>query len=185
MYGDRLTVALMLDAPLRWLLDPLSDGLGSVLRVSVEVGDLPLDPSRFVDESRGQVRARELLERASGAVPVNPLRRVVMVVEKDGYVEGFNFVFGVARPGWGGLVFTARLRPGFYGQPDNPLLFAVRVLKEVLHELGHSLGLGHCMDRRCVMSFSNSVWEVDRKNPAFCRRCALELERMYPGLTAP
>ena len=87
-------------------------------------------------------------------------------------VPGLNFVFGLADPASRGAVISlARLYPEFYGQPRDPGLFKARALKEAVHELGHLLGLGHCPDPACVMAFSNSLSDTDRKGPEFCARC--------------
>lgn len=94
-------------------------------------------------------------------------RPVVYVVEGDAYVPGLNFVFGLAMPDLGvAAVFTARLM--------GPR-FLERLVKEITHEAGHLYGLGHCADPRCVMSFSNSVADVDAKTPMFCPRCRARL----------
>ncbi len=94
--------------------------------------------------------------------------KIVAVVEGDGYVGGMNFVFGLATPSLGvASVYTGRLGKGS--------LLEERLVKEVLHELGHLLGLGHCSNKRCVMSFSLSVADVDAKGAEFCGRCAAKL----------
>jgi archaemetzincin len=49
--------------------------------------------------------------------------------------------------------------------------FRGRALKEAMHELGHTFGLGHCADPGCVMWFSNTLAETDRKGAAYCARC--------------
>jgi archaemetzincin len=100
------------------------------------------------------------------------------LVNADAYERGLNFVFGLAMPGLGvGAVFLPRLRNEFYGWEPNEELYMERVEKEVLHELGHLLGLEHCPNPRCVMSFSNSIYDVDRKEARFCERCKAELRK--------
>ncbi len=167
-----------------WLVNFLAKELASRFTLKVEVEELVSlgDLVKFYDEERGQIEASSLLEYLYSRLPWNPLARVLIVADVDAYVPGLNFIFGLAREGWGGMVFLARLKPAFYGQPHHPLLLSMRLLKEAVHELGHSFGLGHCVNRTCVMRFSNTIYEVDAKTPNFCRRCALELERRFPGL---
>jgi archaemetzincin len=44
-----------------------------------------------------------------------------------------------------------------------------------VHELGHVYGLGHCNRQACVMWFSNTLAETDRKGSRFCPVCARAL----------
>ena len=53
--------------------------------------------------------------------------------------------------------------------------FRQRLAKELMHELGHGEGLGHCRDPKCMMHFSNSLTEVDAKSGEFCARCVRRL----------
>ncbi|RLG67791.1 MAG: archemetzincin, partial [Methanobacteriota archaeon] len=68
-------------------------------------------------------------------------------------------------------VATQRLDPIFYGEPPNPQLFRERTSKEVIHELGHTYGLGHCSRQSCVMHFSNTLLDTDRKSHHLCPSC--------------
>jgi archaemetzincin len=51
------------------------------------------------------------------------------------------------------------------------LCFYDRAVKEIVHELGHTFGLGHCPNSKCVMHFSNSLADTDLKEAYFCNMC--------------
>ncbi len=96
----------------------------------------------------------------------------------DLYVPSLNFVFGLADPRQKTCIISlARLDPQFYSLPADPPLLRQRALKEAVHELGHCLGLGHCPDPNCIMFFSNTLADTDRKGPGFCPRCRRVVER--------
>ncbi len=99
-----------------------------------------------------------------------PGESVLGITDKDLYVPGLNFVFGQAElRGRVGVVSLARLR----GKDDQrEEISLTRILKESVHELGHILGLRHCPNTLCVMSFSNSLYDVDRKREILCGRCS-------------
>ncbi|MEM5772717.1 MAG: archaemetzincin family Zn-dependent metalloprotease [Candidatus Aenigmatarchaeota archaeon] len=94
------------------------------------------------------------------------------ITDKDLYAESLNFVFGQAYcPGNHGIVSIHRLDPTFYKQKPNESLLIERAVKEAVHEVGHMLGLDHCSISTCVMSFSNTVGDVDRKRKELCQSC--------------
>ena len=96
---------------------------------------------------------------------------ILTVVDVDLYVPRLNFVFGEAQcPGRFAIISTYRLKPEFYGV-GNGELFVSRVKKEAVHELGHVLGLIHCINPQCVMYFSNSIFDTDYKGDQFCSTC--------------
>lgn len=98
--------------------------------------------------------------------------RLLGVADVDLYVPQLNFVFGEGDARRGVAVFSlARLR----GPED---LFRRRAATEAVHELGHTWGLAHCDDPHCVMWFSNTLAETDRKGPSFCEKHARELARV-------
>ena len=124
------------------------------------------------DWERGQYVASALL---SSLGPVEGFLTLYLI-DADAYEAGLNFVFGLAIPSLGVAgVFLKRLKNEFYGWPPDEELFLRRVEKEVLHELGHLLGLEHCPNPKCVMSFSNSIEEVDFKEARFCEECKKKL----------
>jgi archaemetzincin len=130
-------------------------------------------PMHHIEWDRLQYRADHVARWIADMTPT--IRKagylVIGVCGCDAYVEGLNFVFGLAIPAIGvATVYTRRLVSRDREQ------YIERIAKEVVHETGHLLGLQHCNDRRCVMSFSNSVLDVDRKSYTFCDNCWRKIE---------
>lgn len=140
-------------------------------------------PREAFDAGRGQYRSDMILGLVrSYAGRSRVLTRVLGVVDVDIFVPGLNFVFGEADcPGKAAVISLWRLRPEFYGRPGNFELFVERATKEAVHELGHTFGLEHCTNPFCVMYFSNSIFDTDRKKSLFCNRCQGELKGLGWG----
>jgi archaemetzincin len=151
---------------------PSADGLGflahdlSLSGIKTTLAQNQDIESAAYTPSRGQYRADVLLDQARRAVS----GRVLAVTDADLYVPDLNFVFGMADHSHRAAVSMHRLRLG-----AGAALLRARLFKEALHEIGHTFGLAHCFDTRCVMSFSNSLSEVDRKSRQFCRTCREKL----------
>ena len=88
----------------------------------------------------------------------------------------FTFVFGRAmRGGHAAVVSLARLAPERYGLAADADVLMRRAVTEILHELGHVAGLGHCDDFSCIMHFAPKVEAIDVRGTGFCAGCAAML----------
>lgn len=149
----------------------LEEGLRREFGADVWYFGAMMVPEAAYDGARRQYRAEAFVDQA----PVQDLDRqnlALVVTDADLYVPRLNFVFGLAdRRRRTAVISLARLDPEFYGGSSNPELFNERALKEAVHELGHLLGLGHCSDHACIMFFSNTLADTDRKGPGFCIKC--------------
>lgn len=157
------------------LLDRLAASAASILSTSCHVDPAPLDITFSFDELRRQAWSTPVLSRLQ-LRPRPPGAVTIGVTTLDLFVPVFTFVFGEAQVGGPAAVISShRLRNEYYGLPPDPPALLGRLLKELLHELGHTQGLRHCADWRCVMSSAHNVERIDVRQPAFCSACAQAL----------
>ncbi len=138
---------------------------------------LPL-PEKAYNKERRQFDSNFILNQIHlYAAMQSRFGRVLGVVNVDIFVSELNYVFGEAfTPGRTALISLFRLKPEFYGDPVDEELFLERAVKEAVHELGHTYGLKHCPNPTCVMHFSNSIADTDKKQSLFCDRCIIQAD---------
>lgn len=103
--------------------------------------------------------------------------RFLGIVDVDLYVPELTFVFGEADiKKRVAVISLTRLRQEFYNLPKDTILFKKRIITEAIHELGHTYRLFHCTDKNCVMFFSNTLDDTDRKGPDFCGICKKKIK---------
>jgi len=152
------------------LLEGLAAALARVFRTPCQIRPELLDVSFALDSSRQQYYATAILQRLERHC--SPDARVLGVASCDLFVPVLTFVFGEAQlDGNCAAVSLARLRDEAYGLPRRDDLLRERLLKEAVHELGHTFGLRHCADWRCVMTSSHAVERLDVKGVEFCAAC--------------
>ncbi len=167
-------------------LQPLGDVESRVLdRIAEIVEDrfgLPVETLNAMEvhahafnAGRGQYHSTELLRDLLRRMPDDALK-ILGITEVDLFVPQLNFVFGEATvDGRAGIISLRRLRPEYYGGTPSDRLFVERAVKEAVHELGHTFGMKHCQDPRCVMFFSNDIEDTDHKSTRFCANHAHQL----------
>jgi archaemetzincin len=152
---------------IEWLKESLSEICGLV----VTIGERIDVPGGALDKKTGQYLGDALLG-ALHKLRGSESSVVLGLIDQDCYVEGMNYIFGQATlKGNQAVVALKRLHESFYGREENESIFRNRVLKESLHELGHTFGLSHCPNYQCVMHFSNSLEDTEKKEGKFCRKC--------------
>jgi archaemetzincin len=152
------------------VLEQLAASLVRIFQTPCRIRPEVLNPSFAYDTGRNQYYSTSILQRMERAS--DPDARNLGVTACDLYVPVLTFVFGEAQlDGNCAVVSTARLAEEYYGLPANPGLTHDRLVKEAAHELGHTFGLRHCSDWRCVMSSSHGVERLDVKEAEFCKKC--------------
>jgi archaemetzincin len=134
-------------------------------------------PMHLFDKARKQWISDSLLDWLLESNNPNSTTKVLAICDFDAYSDDLNFVFGEAHLGGRvAAIYLPRLRDEIYvhksdNKNNNYNLFEQRVIKEAVHELGHTFGLRHCQINKCVMHFSNSLQDTDFKDDKFCKRC--------------
>jgi len=127
-------------------------------------------PADSFEPRRGQHASGKILAWLASRAP-DGSRRILGVTDADLFIPILTFVFGEAElRGRAAVVSTARLSDRD-GVPAEPSLFAARLAKECVHEVGHTFGLIHCRAPGCAMARSASLRDVDAKTGHLCPEC--------------
>jgi archaemetzincin len=158
------------------LVENLRSAIPQSLNVACQILPFPLDPGPAYHAEREQFHSSEILERIESLVRPEHWR-LLAIADVDLYIPILKYVFGEAQMGGPcAVVSTFRLRQEFYGLERDDRLLNQRLLKESVHELGHTLDLGHCQDYRCVMASSHAVEWIDLRQSSLCLDCRGRLE---------
>lgn len=155
------------------LLEAVSEHLREVFPFPVTILEAAPQPWFAFQASRGQYLSKDILEDLDQHAPEGCLR-ILGLTEVDLFIPILTYVYGEAMlPGRAAVVSTARLATDAADNPVSFDLLAERLIKEAVHELGHTFNLTHCDDPACVMSFAHHLNHVDQKGAYFCRYCAV------------
>ena len=104
----------------------------------------------------------------------------LVLTPADLFVSALTYVFGLSHLGGRRCILSwARLKPES-DETAYGVTLVRRLTVEMTHELGHSVGLVHCLRASCAMH--RSLWPeaVDLKGAAFCDDCRAELRKLAP-----
>ncbi|MDD5222414.1 MAG: archaemetzincin family Zn-dependent metalloprotease [bacterium] len=135
--------------------------------------EVPL-PEMAYDQKRNRYLVVPVLNRIGQRVPDEDCLKVLGIADVDLVTNELHYVFGKADgiSGRVAVISLQRLRQEFYRKPPDRKLFSDRVAKEAVHELGHLFGLQHCENPECVMFFSKSIADTDKKGKKLCSGCS-------------
>ena len=166
-----------LDVADQGLLSALAAEIARIFPFQCRVGATESLPAGTLDEQRGQYHATRILEHL--AASDRDAFRLLGVAAVDIFTPILRYVFGEAMlPGRAALISTYRLGSA---PPRDRSVFLSRVLKEGIHELGHTFGLTHCKDPTCAMAASLDTTHIDTKSTRLCYYCGVVLGDMLDG----
>jgi archaemetzincin len=134
-----------------------------------------------LDQNRNQYHSTLILEQLAANRPAHAIR-VIAIAQVDLFIPILTHVYGEAQLGGTAcIVSTYRLNEG-RGGSNISQKYIDRIVKEAVHELGHTFKLRHCPEHSCIMHYCRNEEDVDRKSDQLCRYCQVmladEIKRM-------
>ncbi len=165
-------------------LETLEGLISDIFQMKTRRAEFKINLQEVFDGRRSQYNSSMVLQQLI-ANPPRDAEKILGVLDVDLFIPILTFVFGEAQlGGTGSVVSMHRLHNRFYGMDEDRDLTSRRLLKESVHELGHTFGLIHCSHPGCVMNSSTYVENIDQKSSEFCPLC-LKGIRKSEADTAP
>jgi archaemetzincin len=141
-----------------------------------------------LDTGRNQYYSTPILEKLASKAPPQAIK-VLAMTDVDLFIPILTHVYGEAQLGGRAcIISTYRLKDSLPPMKAQEV-FLRRLVKEALHELGHTFNLRHCEDQSCIMHYCRTERDVDRKSDELCRYCRVllddEIKRLNPFFFRP
>lgn len=144
--------------------------------VAVDIGRQQEEPAYAYHKHKKQYNSTKILKKIHN-LKLTGYDRILGLVDVDLYVPERTFVFGGADVKKKvSVISLTRLTQKFYDLPEDTALFEHRIIIEAVHELGHTYGLYHCNNNKCVMFLSNTISDTDHKGAELCSNCKKIME---------
>ena len=141
----------------------------------VSFDHLSIEINNYYDAVRRQYNGNELLKEVDSCYTIDYIK-IIGLFRIDLFIPILTYIFGQAfLNGNSGIASLYRLKNERYGMEPDEFLLRERFKKEVIHELGHTFGLKHCFNQKCVMRSSTYVEDIDQKSVHLCNLCRDEL----------
>ena len=157
------------------LLGPIRDEINRIYGYPTEVLPLLNDLEFAFDPNRNQYHSTPILDQLALKAPKDAIK-VLAITQVDLFIPILTHVYGEAQLGGKAcIVSTIRLNEGHSSLNTQDPFFS-RIVKEAIHELGHTFKLRHCREHTCLMHYCRNESDVDRKSDQLCRYCKIMLE---------
>ncbi|MFH1119854.1 MAG: archaemetzincin family Zn-dependent metalloprotease [Bacteroidota bacterium] len=155
--------------------DIISEAVINEFKCDVQIREAHIDLSEFYDANRRQYNGDRLLKVVDNlSIPGSD--KIIGLFHVDLFIPILTFIYGQAQLGGRSAIASFyRLSNERYGMTPDEHVLQDRLIKEVIHELGHTFGLIHCTDPACVMRSSTYVEDIDQKEVHLCIKCRAQL----------
>ena len=157
------------------ILEKIAMDVAREFHFQVNIEESHIDLSRFYDPLRHQYDGNGLLKEIDTTYSSQLIKKIGLF-RVDLFIPILTYIFGqAALKGSTGIASIYRLRNEQYGIKKDEALLLNRFSKVVIHELGHTFGLIHCLIPTCVMRSSTYVEDIDQKSHNLCIQCRTKI----------
>jgi archaemetzincin len=158
----------------------LKDSIEHFYNVKVYIAASKSFPEHLYYKPRNRYRADRIIHWLRMNI-ADSIRTVVGITSNDvSTTKGDAYDYGVMglgyRPGHACVVST--FRPAKTAKDKNHL--QQRLLKLVIHEMGHNFGLPHCSNEECFMVDAEGQMKLDKER-LLCDSCEMKLKKNGTG----
>lgn len=132
-------------------------------------------PKYAFNPTRGQYHSAAILKRVE-TLRDSAWDAAIGIVDVDLFVPEVPFIFGEAdRSTRSAIISLTRLRAESGTSEARRELLVKRLIAETIHQIGLIRGLAQCPNNRCVMFYSATIQDTDKKGSSFCANCRKRL----------
>lgn len=169
------------------LSKPISREAHRLFGYPTEIMPLLQDVDFALDTARNQYHSTLILEKLASKAPPHAVK-ILAITHVDLFIPILTHVYGEAQLGGKAcIVSTFRLKEELPPMKAQEV-FLHRLVKEAIHELGHTFDLRHCPEHTCIMHYCRTERDVDQKSDELCRYCKIllqdELKRLAENYSA-
>jgi archaemetzincin len=158
-------------------LKELARSVNRELLLPVNIRTEYIDLTDYFDPARRQYDANRLLKLLESEFSDSSVKTIGLF-NIDLFIPILTFIFGQAfLNGRTAIASVYRLSNELYGMKKDDDLTIRRFKKEIIHELGHTMGLIHCHVPLCVMRSATYLEDIDQKEESFCSSCRENIEK--------
>ena len=160
----------------KYFLESIAEDVTHEFLFPVNIEESHIDLNEFYDPMRRQYDGNSLLKEIDSSYPSQFLKNIGLF-RVDLFIPILTYIFGQATfKGRTGIASLYRLRNEQYGMKKDDVLLLDRFKKVVIHELGHTFGLIHCIIPTCVTRSSTYVEDIDQKGHHLCTDCRTKIK---------
>jgi archaemetzincin len=157
------------------ILERIAMDVAHEFHLQVNIEESHIDLVKFYDPLRHQYDGNGLLKEIDTTYSSQLIKKIGLF-RVDLFIPILTYIFGQAAfKGSTGIASIYRLRNEQYGIKKDEAQLLNRFSKVVIHELGHTFGLIHCLIPTCVMRSSTYVEDIDQKSHNLCVKCRTEM----------